>query len=583
MADSVIGLMIDSDKIRAVEVQKWKGANPRAIRAGEIQLPPSAFVNGLIIDPEALSSALRTLWRAERFGTKRVILSVDGRQAIVRRTELPTASADGMRRAAGFDIEELLSYPLDEAIFDVSEIEDADSMTDHQAANTEEQEAAWGSAIVIAIHESTRQSLLDVVAAAGLKPAGLYLASEALARSVAATGEPAEPPGGDSPSRDGVAAAIAVVAVGENQTDVVIRDSGGILFSRTLTVGVGVTALNVADELESHLEGLSGYRSRTDGQTESERRASIAQAGLSTVVEGVRRTLSYYQSELDRRGIARIVITGPRAQVDGLVPAMSSALGATVQLGEPRVAWRQSLGSWHGYATALGAVLSNSRSARDQRTFSLEPWADQERRGDRHRMLIGTAAAVAVAGFLVSLSASRSEIVRDQEAIATGLEKNVDGLGAEIASYEGLVAQADLVQFKAGQVGTIRQQQIRFPLVLQEVAAAMPVESQLTSITMGRADASQDVLGYFGPRPVGVLALNGLAEDLSGVGDFVLDMSASELATGFWLNQSTIGPIGGSDRTGATFSMEGVITQAAQSTALGPPSSPSLASDGGGS
>ena len=565
MADSVVGLMIDSDKIRAVEVQKWKGNNPRAVRSGEIQLPPSAFVDGLVVDSDAVGEALRTLWRAERFGSKRVVLSVDGRQAIVRRTDLPASSSGDLRRAAGFDIEELLSYPLDEAIFDLAEIE----AVDPAAVGGSDEAVTWVSAIVIAIHQSTRQSLLSAAEQAGLKPIGLHLASESLTRSIAHGCSPdalasEEVNAGEVNAGEEKADVSAVISVGENQTDVVIRDGGGILFTRTLTVGVGVTALNVADELESHLEGLSGYRSRSDGQTESERRASAAQAGVATVVEGVRRTLTYYQSELDRRGIARIAVTGPRAQATGLVPAMSTSLGSEVHFGEPEVAWLESLGPWHGYATAVGAVLCQSRSASDGRSFSLVPWKDQERRSEKRRILAGAGGASVAAALLLSLSMSQSETVNQQESMATNLESGLEGLRLEISAYDSLRTQSDSARFRLDQVGVIRQQEIQFPLVLQEMAAVMPENSQLVSISMSRAIADQEVLGYAGLQPIGVISLSALSEDMAGVGSFVESMSSAELTTGFWLNQSSIGPVGVSERVGAVFSLDGVITESAR-------------------
>ncbi len=472
----------------------------------------------------------------------------------------------------------MLSYPLDEAIFDVAEIENVGRA---QASGPGEQ-TTWVSAIVIAIHESTRQTLLAAAEQAGLKPIGLHLASESLARSIAhgsAPGAPADKEGVTSETEE--ADVSAVIAVGENQTDVVIRDSGGILFTRTLTVGVGVTALNVADELESHLEGMSGYRSRTDGQSESERRASAAQAGVATVVEGVRRTLTYYQSELDRRGIARITITGPRAQAAGLVPAMATSLGSEVHLGAPEVAWLESLGSWHGYATALGVVLCQSRSARDGRSFSLVPWKDKERRIEKRRILVGAGGASIAAALLLSLSLAQSETVSQHESMATDLESSLEDIRVEIASYDSLLAQSDSVRIRLNQVSVIRQQEIRFPLVLQEIATVMPENSQLVSISMNRALADQDVVGYAGPRPVGVLSLSALSEDMAGVGSFVESMSSSELTTGFWLNQSSIGPVGASESIGAVFSLEGVITEAARSQVS--THSPSLVSEGSGS
>ncbi len=565
MADSVVGLMIDSDKIRAVELQKWRGKRPKVVGAGEVPLPPTAFVQGAVADPAAICSAMKALWRNQGFTSKRVIMSVDGRQAIVRRSELPSASPDVLRRSAGFDIEELLSYPLDEAIYDVASI--GASQRTASESGPEPDSVDWVSTLVVAIHASTRQSLLDAAVGAGLKPIAVHLASEALTRSVLSSpavslrGEAGQPPPAEA---DLTASPVsAVVSVGESQTDIVIRDQGGTLFSRTLTVGVGESALNVADELESHLEGLSGYHSRADAQTEAERRASAEQAGVSTVVEGVRRTLAYYSSELDQRAIGRLALVGSKAEAPGLLPAMASSLGIVVQPGEPQVAWLQSLGRWHRYATALGVALCESKSGASDRSFSLVPWQDQEDRATNRRRTVGVGIAVLIAAGLLNVSLRQQDNLADRETAADEAEQARKAIADDLADYDTLIAEVNSLNAAAADLEAVRRQVIRFPLVVQEIAEAMPQQSQLVSIQMSRAISGEQVIGYVGPEPIAVVSLNALTTDISNVGVFINSISDLQLSTGYWLNQSTVGPVGAAEEVGALFSLKGVITEAA--------------------
>ncbi len=541
MTDSVVGLVIESGSIRAVEIKRWRSKRPSILRSGEVDLPNTAFIGGAISDSDQVSLAMASLWRQAGFSTKRLVIAVDGRQAIVRRTVLPEANPDRLRRSAGFDIEELLSYPVEEAIFDVAEID-----------SIRKGDAPWVSALVVAIHHSTRTNLMGAAYAAGLEPIGVQLVSEAVVRAVAEK---------DGVSEDRIT---AIVNVGESESDVVIRDRKGTLFSRALSAGVGDSALNIADELESQLEGLAGYRSPSVELDDSERRASAAQAGVSTVVEGVRRTLSYYQSEMDHRALGRLVLVGSRSEVAGLQSSMAQTLEVPVEVGQPQFGWRDSLGNWSRFATAVGVVLAEAGRTYDFRSFSLVPHEEQQLILDRRRRLIGVAAATVTAVVLLSATlAKRGEVeARNLDAIAAAeFEEQVR---LQVSDYEEAVVQQQNLARMTAEANQILSQDIGFSIVLQELAVVMPEDSQLVSIQMRRATLDEQVMGYVAPQPAGIISLSGLAPNLAGVADFVEGAAQNQFLDGIWLRQSSEGEPGVATGTGVLFSVDGVISDGAR-------------------
>lgn len=545
MSNTVVGLTIDSDKIRAVEVRHWRGRRPQCVRVGYINLEPGAFEQGTIVDAGVIAAAIVDLWHDTGFTTKRVVVSVDGRQSIVRRTDLPAASKEQIRRSAGFDIEELLSYPLEEAIFDLAEI------------STEQRgDTTWVSMLVVSIHESTRDSLLELVRAAGLKPVSLHLSAEALARSVRVHDVP------DAPDPGGEGSITAIVNVEDSESDIVIRDGDGTLFSRTLAAGVGESVFSVADELESNLQGLAGYRSRDE--SDADRRASATNAGVLTVVEGVRRTLDYYRTDLDNRKLSHVVLSGSRAGSGQLRDHMAEVLGTIVELGDPPQRWDETLGDWQGYETAIGTVLCESRSGKERRSFSLKPWHLQKRRSARLRVGAGVGMAVVVAFGLIQLTMSHRLIVAERDEAASAAESQLRSLEGEVANFDESVAMRTQLKAETNRVEDVMAQEIAFSVVMQDLATVMPANSQLTSIQMRRAGTHEEVVGYVATTPIGVVTLNALVKNMAAVGSFVDQISAASFIDGIWLHQSTFGQIGASEDIGALFSVEAVITEAAQ-------------------
>ncbi len=70
-----IGLDIGSSSIRAVEVRRGKDEHTLT-NFGQVPLPPGTVQGGVLQDPVIVTSALKQLWAACKFDTKKVRLGV---------------------------------------------------------------------------------------------------------------------------------------------------------------------------------------------------------------------------------------------------------------------------------------------------------------------------------------------------------------------------------------------------------------------------------------------------------------------------------------------------------------------------
>lgn len=535
----IVGLTIQQRTVRGIEAKISRSGRCTVLRAGEVAVNPDAFDSGRLVDAEAFTECLRELWSQAGFRSKRVQLVIDGRLAVIRRTELPSLGPAQLRKAASYDIGELLSYPISDAVFDVDEIE-----------QFERNGTAWAKALVVAVEESTLLQLGAAVTAAGLKLVGTDLAAEALARSVAYRDADE-----GAPNDAAIHQPIAILDCEDATTNIVIRDRSGVLFARTLGVGIGESTISVADELESALAQLSGDDADEIGGSGS------ASAGVSAVVESIRRTLSYYSAELDERPVSRVSVAGARGKAPGLLAALENTLGIPAEVSVSAAEWPDGL-AIHGYETPIGAAIGVAGS----KTRHLVLTSDHERasRSKRRTQVAVLASVVPMSIFLVVTGFGLRTDVSAARATAEQSESTTVALALRLADLQETSLRIAEWEAAVTEVRSIEEQQVRLDLVVRQLAANMPSDTRILSIDLQRGVTGDLPPGYAGPTPAGTITITGIADDLDGVSRWLEGVSRSDVLDGIWLEQSAYGPIGTNGELGALFSAKGVITTAAR-------------------
>lgn len=532
----IVGLTIQQRSVRGVEAKVGRNGRCSVLRTAEVPVDLSAFSNGRLVDAAAFTACLKELWSQGGFRSKRVQLVIDGRLAVVRRTELPSLGDAQLRKAASYDIAELLNYPIAEAVFDVDEIE-----------QFQRNDTTWAKALVVAVQESSLLELGDAVAAAGLKLVNADLAAEALARGVEFT-----PSAEDADDQD---LPVAIVDCEDAMTNIVIRDRSGVLFARTLGVGVGESTISVADELESALAQLSGDKSSSMDDNTS------TSAGVATVVESIRRTLSYYNAELDERTVHRVSVAGARGQAAGLLAALETTLGVPATAATAAAEWPNGI-AIPGFEIPIGAAIGAAGS----KTRHLVLTSDHERaaRATRRNRVAAAASGVPVAVFLVLAALGIRADVSDAQSTANQGETTTQALALRLSELQGTTQRIAEWQAAVREIDSIEQQQVRMDLVVRELAAHMPLDTRILSIDLQRGVIGDVPPGYDGPTPAGIITITAIADDIDGVSRFIAGVESSAAIDGLWLEQSTYGPIGADGELGALFSAKGVITTAAR-------------------
>lgn len=538
----VVGLCFDDGELTAVEFRRarpWREAG--VVRAGRLALEPGIVVDGEISDASAFASALKHLWRRHRFRSRSVVVGLDGRTTVLRGVELPALEPAELSQAAAYEIGELLSYPLDEAVVSTIEVGRLSGEDDERVRAT-----------TLAVHQDGLLTLHRATRRAGLRLHSVeLLASSLLAAIGVERADEVAPP---EQEQLGV-----IVHVSSTMTLVAIGDGHGLVFSRLITAGVTEGETSLSDELELELAMLTGTSTgQTPGTGDDGPRVA---SGISTVVEGVRRTLDYHRNELDPRPVGRLVVCGPQSAASGLVGAMARSMPDVSLVHHRFSGLPADIGDTASFdAAACLAIAATTPISTGFRRFDLRPRVLLERRADRRRMLAGAALAALVAPVLAADGLERRAVIADEARQVEVADLAVEALLGELIGFDGDRELEVEAARSSERVNDLRQLDLGFPSLVRQVAESMPEDTFLISFQLGRANPGEQPTGWTGDPPPATLALTGVADDLDGVGRWLQTVDAVPVVDGLWMTQSAFGPYGATERIAAVFTIDGVVT-----------------------
>ena len=229
---TVVGLNIGNAYIKAVEVTS-KGGQLSVTGMGVIATPPESYANGNVLSVNALTNALRTLWKQAGLSSKSTVFSVAGTGSLVVRViEVPRMTdgelADNMR----VDADRYIPFPPSEVVMDVQALRDLPS--DPDAANMEVLLAA-AQREIIDLH-------VGVVQKAKLTPRAIDVEPLALARAMQLEMRATNP----VIDYDDV---IAVLNIGQTGTEISIMRGDIVVFTRTVPNGGGNLTQAIAETM----------------------------------------------------------------------------------------------------------------------------------------------------------------------------------------------------------------------------------------------------------------------------------------------------------------------------------------------
>ena len=314
MPKTRIGLDVGSTAVRAAELTE--GSAPSVVRAAQVPLAAGAVENSEVRDVAAVSEALRELWTRGGFKSRKVWMGVGNQRVVVREIALPAMPEKELRQSLGFQVQEFIPMPVEEAVLDYHLIEEL-----------EIEGRPMLRLLLVAAQKAMVDTLVAAATGAKVEPIGLDLVPFALVRAVGATGAgmELETTGGE-----------AVVDVGAHVTNIVVHAAGETRFVRILPSGgrditVAIArGLSVEDEVAERLkrgEFVEG------SEATPEQALEIAMQRATQFVDEIRSSLEFYTAQTQGARIERLLVSGGGSKLEGFIDILRQRIPVTVEPG----------------------------------------------------------------------------------------------------------------------------------------------------------------------------------------------------------------------------------------------------------
>jgi type IV pilus assembly protein PilM len=253
-------------------------------------------------------------------------LGVGNQRVVVREIALPSMPEKELRQSLGFQVQEFIPMPVDEAVLDYHLIEEL-----------EIEGRPMLRLLLVAAQKAMVDTLIAAATSAKIEPMGLDLVPFALVRAVGATGAgmELETTGGE-----------AVVDVGAHVTNIVVHAAGETRFVRILPSGgrditVAIArAMSVEDDVAERLKrgDMATEQVPTPGESEEIARqlaqaSEIAMQRATQFVDEIRSSLEFYTAQTQGARIERLLVSGGGSKLEGFIDILRQRIPVTVEPG----------------------------------------------------------------------------------------------------------------------------------------------------------------------------------------------------------------------------------------------------------
>ncbi len=308
--EPMVSIDIGSSKIKAM-VMDMTGDKPVLQAAGLTPTPANSIKNNMIINPEHIGAAIRSLIDANEISLEKAVVSIPGPTVFTKKVSTAYSSAKDLDTNIRFEAGNFIPHAVN------------DVYLDYQVLSTNGTSSM--EVLLVAVKNEIVQSYIAAITEAGLEPAIADVDYFALENMFQLN----YPESSDQ--------TVAIVDIGARFSSVSILQDGNSLFTGDVSVGGRLYTDALVETL-----GMEPAEAE-----DAKMGSSIEGYEESLVVETLDRTTEHIASELHRqlgffwnaagtdRAIESIFICGGAAVAPGLLESMGSLTGLDCDLIEP--------------------------------------------------------------------------------------------------------------------------------------------------------------------------------------------------------------------------------------------------------
>ena len=296
-----IGLDIGSSSIRAVETRRTRDEYTLT-NFGQIPLTPGIVAGGVLQDAGAVTGALKQLWAACRFDTKRVMLGVTNPQLVVREMSVSNLPPKEMNQSLPFQVRDMLPLAVERSLLDFHPLEEPGNNPTVRG-------------LLIAMPKEAVMTAVQAAERAGLHVEGVDLSSFAVLRAASRLDAQVE----------------AIVDIGAEVTSVVVHADGEPLIVRTVPRGGAEITETISTRLGLPLPEAEELKCRfgLHGDGRPDTADTIADA-VRPLINELRSSFTYLASGERQKQVTRVSLCGGGSLMPGLAEYVQKQLGVGV-------------------------------------------------------------------------------------------------------------------------------------------------------------------------------------------------------------------------------------------------------------
>jgi type IV pilus assembly protein PilM len=304
---ATFGLDIGSSSIKAVELIPGKGGYILRSHA-MVALPRDAISEGSIRKPALVTDAIREcVGKAGITGTSAVV-SVSGRDSIVKRVPLPKVTAKELADAILLEAEHHIPFAIEDVFLDYQTVgETANSM----------------SVVLVATKKLKVLEYVAAVEEAGLDATVVDLDAFAMQNQF----ELNSPGDGNE--------AVALIDIGASVMKTNVVHGGASIFARDVPFGGNNYTDAIAERLGIPVEKAEAAKKGHEVGVSWDDLVPALEAVSRDLSLEVQRTFDYFASAAESERIGRIVLSGGCAKLAGIEDFLASSWGVPVELARP--------------------------------------------------------------------------------------------------------------------------------------------------------------------------------------------------------------------------------------------------------
>lgn len=331
----VLGIDIGSSSVKIVELEGSRGA-PKLVSFAIAPTPPSSVSGGEILDVNSLSGVINSLLTSINTKRKKSAVGIWGNAVIVKKINLPSMDINLLNEQIRWEAEQYIPY-------DIQEINLEYHILKNQSQNTETMDV-----LLVAARKDLIISYIEAVELTGVQCSVLDVSSFALANCFTVNN-------GELPGE-----VIGVLDIGSGNTNLVVIDSGEVLFARDIPVGGGSYTSEIQRMLNITVEEAEGLKiDASMNRAVPQEVTEIISNVHELVCDEIAKSLDFFTTTSSDITVQRLFITGGGSQTSGIKQAIETACGKSVEIFNPLMGIQYNKSNFsHEYISKIAPLIA---------------------------------------------------------------------------------------------------------------------------------------------------------------------------------------------------------------------------------